>query len=324
MKALVTGGGGYLGSAIVRALVKRGDEVSCLQRGNYPELDELTVGIHTGDITDPLAVIKASKNCDVIFHVAAKAGVWGKYENYHQPNVVGTENVLKACEVNRIGRLVYTSSPSVIFNGNDEESVDESIDYPQYFFSHYQATKAMAERKVLAANNSQLATVALRPHLIWGPGDPHLIGRIIGRARSGKLRLIRGSKLADTTYIDNAVSAHLLAADALLAKLNVSGKTYFITNGEPVVITELINRILHAFAMPPATKTLSPKTAFTVGAISELVYKLFAIEKEPLMTRFVARQLSCAHWYDISAAKHDLGYKPLVSIEEGLQRIQAA
>ena len=324
MKALVTGGGGYLGFAIVRALLERGDEVSSLQRGSYPELERLDVHIHTGDITNPLSVTKASKNCDVIFHVAAKAGVWGNYENYYQTNVAGTENVLKACKENNIGRLVYTSSPSVIFNGGDEENVDESIDYPKCFFNHYQETKATAEKKVLAANKPQLATIALRPHLIWGPGDPHLIGRIMERASSGKLRLIQSGKLADTTYIDNAVSAHLLAADALQDKTTVSGKTYFITNGEPMVLTELINKILSALAMPPVTKTLSPKTAYTIGAISELVYKLFSIEKEPLMTRFVARQLSCAHWYDISAAKRDLNYEPRVSIEEGLQRIKVA
>ena len=213
MKALVTGGGGYLGSAIIRALLARGDRVSSLQRGNYPWLGQAGVNVFTGDIADRETTVRASRDCDVIFHVAGKTGVWGAYREYHHSNVTGTESLVDACRTNGVSSLVYTSSPSVVFDGNDEAGVNESIAYPDSFFNHYQKTKALAEQIVLAANSTHLATVALRPHLIWGPDDPHLIGRILERAQSGRLRLVKADNLVDTTYIDNAALAHILAAD---------------------------------------------------------------------------------------------------------------
>lgn len=321
MKALVTGGGGYLGGAVIRALLARGDTVASLQRGSYPWLSEAGVQVHTGDITDKETTARAVRGCDVVFHVAGRTGVWGAYRDYYHINVTGTESVIDACRANGIPRLVYTSSPSVVFNGRDEAGVDESIAYPGRFFNHYQKTKALAEQRVLAANGAGLATVALRPHLIWGPGDPHLIGRILERARSGRLRLVRGDNLVDTTYIDNAAQAHQLAADALGQTAPCAGKAYFISNGEPMPLNELINRILAAYGLPAVRKSISPGLAYLAGTMSEFVYSLLRIKKEPLLTRFVARQLGCAHWYDISAARRDLGYQPAVSIAQGLQRL---
>ena len=321
MKALVTGGGGYLGGAIVRALLARGDTVCSLQRGNYPWLDHTGARSYTGDINDIDTLVRASAGCDAIFHAAGKTGVWGDYPDYYRANVAGTITVIHACLENRIPRLIYTSSPSVIFSGADEAGVDESMPYPDHYYNHYQWTKMLAEQKVLAANSAELATVALRPHLIWGPGDPHLIGRILKRATSGRLRLVKGKNLVDTTYIDNAAAAQLLAADALHAGAPCAGKAYFISNGEPRVLNELINDILAAYRLPPVTKTITPAQAYTLGGVSELVYTVGRIKREPLMTRFVAKQLSCAHWYDISAAQRDFGYTPTVSIAEGLYRL---
>lgn len=325
MKALITGGGGFLGGAIVRALLERGDSVNTLQRGHYPELQRPGITVYRSDITDKDTVINAGKGCDVVFHVAAKTGVWGRYRDYYQTNVIGTEGIIEACLKNGSKRLVYTSSPSVVFHGGDEENINESAPYPQRYLNHYQATKAQAERKVLAANCKELATVALRPHLIWGPGDPHLIPRIIDRARSGRLRLVNTrSKRVDSTYLDNAVSAHLLAADVLHPGSHCSGKAYFISNGEPIPMTELVNRILAAANMPPNSKTVSPHVLYFAGAVSEIIYKLFAIQHEPMMTRFIARQLTCSHWYDLTAARRDFGYNPQISIEEGMRRLAQA
>ncbi len=321
MKALVTGGGGYLGGALVRALIARGDKVVTLQRNNHPWLEESGAGIYRGDISDHNSVLEASRGCDIIFHVAGKTGVWGSAEEYYRTNVSGTESVINACLENNINRLVYTSSPSVIFDGSDEEGVDESVPYPDHYFNYYQYSKAIAERKVLAVNSDALATIALRPHLIWGPGDPHLIARLAERARKGTLRLVKRDNLVDSTYIDNAVSAHLQAADVLSPDAPCAGRTYFITNGEPVVMNQLINKILMALDLSPVTKTVSPRTAYLAGAMTEAIYTLFRIDSEPGMTRFIARQLACAHWYDISAAKRDLGYEPRVSIEEGLEHL---
>ncbi|MGK0298828.1 MAG: nucleoside-diphosphate-sugar epimerase [Gammaproteobacteria bacterium] len=320
MKALVTGGGGYLGGAIVRALIQRGDIVSSLHRGEYPELISLDVKIFKGDITDTETVIKASLGCDVIFHVAGMTGVWGFYQDYYHTNVTGTQSVINACIKNGITKLIYTSSSSVIFNGNHEENVDETFPYPDKYFNHYQRTKSTAEQMILAANSTELATVALRPHLIWGPNDPHLVQRIITRAKKGSLRLVKGnSHLVDTTFIDNAAHAHICAADHLDIDSNCAGRAYFITNGEPKPMSYIINNILLAHGMTSITKTIPANILFTSGTLSEWIYTILNIKREPMMTRFIARQLSCAHWYNIDAARNDLGYKPLISINEGMQ-----
>jgi len=324
MKALVTGGGGFLGGAIVRALVARGDSVRSFSRASYPALTALGVEQIGGDLGDSAAVSAAAKGCDIIFHVAAKPGVWGPYEAYYRANVVGTENVLTACRAQGISRLVYTSSPSVVFNGSDMEGVDETAPYPEHFEAPYPQTKAIAEQQVLAANGPGLATVALRPHLIWGPEDNHLVPRIIHRGRAGQLRRI-GQRpcLVDHIYIDNAADAHLQAADRLARGSAVAGKAYFISNGEPIPLWEMVNRILAAAGVPPVERSISPKLAYAAGALLEKVYGTLKLRGEPRMTRFLARELSTAHWFDISAARRDFDYDPRVSTAEGLLRLQS-
>ena len=325
MKALVTGGGGFLGGAIVRRLVARGDSVRSLARGEHPELSRLGVECVRGDLGDGDAVHRAAAGCDVVFHVAAKAGVWGGFDDYFRVNVVGTRHVLAACRAEGVARLVYTSSPSVVFNGRDMENVDESVPYPDHHDAPYPATKAAAEREVLAANSRELAVVALRPHLIWGPGDNHLVPRIIARARSGRLRRIRTApKRIDSTYIDNAAEAHLLAADRLASGGPVAGKAYFVSNGEPMPIWDLVNGILDAAGLPPVARSVPLWAAIAAGAAFEGVFTTFRIAAEPPMTRFVARELATSHWFDLSAARRDLGYVPRVSIAEGLQRLRAS
>ncbi len=322
MNALVTGGGGFLGSAIVRRLRARGDRVASLARNRYAELDALGVVQHQGDIADNIAVARAAADCDIVFHVAAKAGVGGRYRDYHRANVVGTEHVLSACRHHGIARLVYTSSPSVVFDGRDMAGVDESVPYPSHYEAAYPQTKAVAERMVLRANCAALATVSLRPHLIWGPGDNHLIPRILARARAGRLRRIGSeSKLIDSIYIDNAADAHLQAADRLAPRSPVAGKAYFISQGEPIPLWDLVNRILLAAGIDPVTRSIPAGLAYTAGRIFELIYAIFQPREEPPLTRFVARELTTAHWFDISAARRDLGYEPKISLEEGLERL---
>lgn len=322
-RALVTGGGGFLGSNIVQRLLDKGVSVRSLQRSDNPELRNIGADIICGDISDETTVINAAQGCDVIFHVAAKAGVWGDYDDYYQCNVVGTENVLKACQKHHINRLIYTSSPSVVFAGEDEENINESVPYPKHFLTAYQKTKALAEKMVLAANNDSLATVALRPHLIWGSGDPHLVPRIIDRTKKGKFRLLgKQNNLVDSTYIDNAASAHILAAEELMNDANCAGKAYFISNGEPLPMAALINKILATANIAPVTKTIPTGLAYSIGVLMEIVYKILNLKNEPMMTRFVAKQLSCAHYYDLSAAKKDFAYEPVVSIDEGMERLK--
>lgn len=322
-RALVTGGGGFLGGAIARALLERGWEVVSVARGDYPHLRELGVVTQRGDLAEPGVAQAAVEGCDVVFHVAAKAGVWGRYDDYHRSNVAATEQLLSASQRADVSRFVYTSTPSVIHAGGDIEGVDESTPYPQHFETHYPKTKAEAEQMVLAAHNQRgVSTVALRPHLIWGPGDTQFMPRIIDRAKSGRLRLVGdGQKLIDTVYIDNAVSAHLLAADKLGPDAACGGKAYFITQGEPIPTADMVNRLLNAAGLPPVERRVPFALAYAVGAMLEGAYTLFGVQSEPPLTRFVAQQLATAHWYDIGAARRDLSYQPLVSLDEGMRRL---
>lgn len=323
MKALVTGGGGFLGGVIVRMLRERGDEVRSFSRGEHASLAALGVEQVRGSLENRDAVSAAAKGCDLVFHVAAKAGVWGSYHDFYQANVVGTEHVIAACRSNGISRLVYTSSPSVVFDGSDVEGSDESLPYPDFYEANYPATKALAEQLVLAANSPELAVTALRPHLIWGPGDNHLCPRIIAKGRAGKLRRIgTRSNLVDTVYVDNAARAHLQAADELYPGSSVAGNCYFISNNEPLPLWDMVNRILAAADVPPVTRSIPPKLAFTIGCICEGVWSLFRLSCEPPMTRFVAHELASVHWFDISAARRDFGYTPHISIDEGLLRLR--
>ncbi len=322
MKTLVTGGGGFLGGAIVRRLVERGDTVRSLARGDYPELRALGVETIQGDVADRDAVLRAVEGCDVVFHVAAKAGFWGPREEFFKANVVGTRNVVEACQIRGVGRLVFTSSPSVVHGGGDLEGVNESLPYPDHYDAPYPETKAEAERIVLGKNKADFSTVALRPHLIWGPGDNHLIPRIVARAKAGKLRRIGNrTNLVDSTYIDNAATAHLLAADRLAPGSPLAGRAYFLSQGDPWPLWELINGILRAAGVPPVTRSVPSAVARLAGAVFETTHRTFRLSGEPMMTRFLVQQLSTSHWYNIEAARRDLDYKPTISIDEGLRRL---
>jgi nucleoside-diphosphate-sugar epimerase len=304
-------------------LHERGDQVRSFSRANYPALTALGVEQVHGDLAAQFALIEAANDCDIIFHVAAKAGIWGDYDDFYRANVTGTANVMEACRVNGIDKLVYTSSPSVVFDGNDVEGGNESLPYPTRYEAHYPKTKAMAEQMVLAANSPELATVALRPHLIWGPGDNHLVPRIVAKGRAGKLRRIGDRpNLVDTVYVDNAARAHLQAADRLTPGSPPAGKAYFISNGQPLPLWEMVNHILAAADIPPVTRSISPKLAYTIGCICEGLWGLLHLPGEPPMTRFLAHELATAHWFDISAARRDFSYDPVVSIDEGLVRLR--
>ena len=323
MKALVTGGGGFLGLAIVRRLVGQGTSVRSFSRQRHDQLAALDVEQHQGDLADAAAVREAVAGCDVVFHVAAKPGIWGPYEDYQRTNFIGTQNVIAACREHGVSRLVYTSSPSVVFDGRDMAGVDESVPYPRRFAAHYPSTKAAAEQLVRAANDERLATVSLRPHLIWGPEDNHLLPRLVARARAGQLRRIgRARKLVDTVYIDNAAEAHLLAAEKLAPGAVVAGKVYFIAQGEPVDLWEMINWLLAAAGAPTVQRSIPRGVALALAWGFESVHRLLHRPGEPRLTRFVVQELSTSHWFDLSAARRDLGYRPLVSLAEGLRRLR--
>jgi 2-alkyl-3-oxoalkanoate reductase len=319
MRALVTGGGGFLGSGITNALLKKGNEVSVMGRGRYPHLPN-SIKILQGDIRDSDFVNASLENIDTVFHTAAIPGIWG--QDFFSINVQGTENIINACKKNLVRRLIFTSSPSVVFGDASLEGVDESTPYPEKYLCDYPLTKALAEKMVLQANGSVLSTVAIRPHLIWGPGDPHLVPRLLEKAKNNKLVQVGdGKNKVDMIYIDNVVSAHLLACKALEGDTYISGKAYFVSDGEPVVLWDWINQLLRKMDKSNVSRKISYKNAMRLGAFLEGVYGLFRIKKEPPMTRFLASQLATSHYYNISRAKNDFGYMPLVSREEGMKKL---
>ena len=320
-RVLVTGGGGFLGSALIKRLVERGDAVRSLARNHYPKLADMGVDQIPGDIADSQTVARACQGVEIVFHVAAKMPPWGRYRNYYTTNVVGTQNVIDGCTRNNVASLVYTSTPSVVFDGTDMQGVNESVPYPADFNAFYPQTKAMAEQLVLKATGQGLRTVILRPHLIWGPEDPHFAPRLIARAKKLK-RIGDGTNMVDTTYIDNAVDAHLNAADTLNKNPEISGSIYFITQDEPIRAWEMIDAILAAAGLPPVKGTISYPTARAMGAFMEFIYRTLHIPGEPPMTRFLADEVAKSHWFDISAAKKDLGYQPAISTKEGLSRLE--
>ncbi len=276
MKALVTGGGGFLGRGIVYALLDRGDDVRTLTRGDYPDLARAGARTLRGSVTDATVVSEAVRGCDVVFHVAAKVGAAGAYEDFHNTNVVGTRHVIEACRTHGVRTLVYTSTPSVVFGHEDLEGVDESHPYPEEYEAFYPQTKAEAERLVLAANDAELRTVALRPHIIWGPGDTSLLPRLLERAPKMRKIITKGApKKMDVTYIDDAVHAHLLAAEKLQSKPDlVGGKPYFISSGKPVEIWRFIDDILVAAGRPPIQKTAPRTLAMLAGWIFETTHRM--------------------------------------------------
>lgn len=327
MHALVTGGGGFLGRYIVEALVTRGDRVRGFSRGEYPELAALGVEMVRGDVRDREAVVAACSGVDCVFHTAAIAGIGMRRHDFDDVNVLGTNNVLEGCRRSGVGRLVYTSSPSVVFAGKDQCGIDESAPYGMNWLeanrAYYSLTKARAEQAVLAANGNGLRTCALRPHLIWGPRDSHLVPRLIARARSGRLRRVGdGTNRVDMTYVENAAQAHVQAADALAGEDSpAAGRAYFLSQGEPAGCWQWIDAILALANLPPVEKSISLRKARRLGAACESIYRVLRLRGEPPMTRFLAAQLATSHWFDITAARRDFGYEPRVSGAEGMRRL---
>jgi len=322
MRVLVTGGGGFLGRYVVEQSLARGDEVTAFARSAYPDLEAMGVRLVRGDLADAAAVEAACAGLDVVYHVASMTGFWGSWDAFYQANVVGTRNVIAACRAHDVPRLVYTSTPSVVFGNEPHEGADESLPYPERYENNYSRSKAIAERAVMGANGQDgLLTVSLRPHLIIGPRDRHLLPRLIARARTGRLPTVGdGANVVDLTYVEDAARAHLLAADALQQGSPAAGSVYFISQDAPVNTWDYINDLLHRLDIPRPTRRVPLWAARLAGTVLEFAYRALPLAGEPFITRFLASEVAMSHYYDISRARHDLGYAPQFTMEEATQR----
>jgi len=316
MRVLVTGYGGFLGKAICHQLLHAGHTVTGLARSSYDDLRRAGVATLQGDIRDRDCISQACRGQDAVIHTAAKAGVWGRWQDYYQINTLATKHVVEACKIHGVPILVHCSSPSVTFEGKHQTGIDETVPYPSKWLCYYPQTKALAEKLVLEANSSgQFSTVALRPHLIWGEGDPHLIPRVIERCLAKRLLCIgSGKNLIDTVHVDNAASAHVLALHTLANESHkAAGKAYFVTDGEPIGCWDWISMLLKFAGLEVPSRHISLSFAYALGYCLEVAYKIAMKSDEPPMTRFVAKQLGLDHYFSIEAARRDLNYQPLVN-----------
>ncbi|GHE43724.1 3-beta hydroxysteroid dehydrogenase [Streptomyces longispororuber] len=321
MKVLVSGGSGFLGRAVCRHLLAAGHDVRSLARHPSNRLDPAVHQV-LGDLRDTDRLRAAVHGCRAVIHTAARAGIWGTRREFYDINAQGTQNLLAVCQEQGVERFVHTSSASVVFGNAHVRGADESIPYPRRYLAPYPWSKAIAERAVLAANSPALATTALRVHLIWGPEDPHFLPLLLTAARSGRLVLVGdGTNLIDTVYIDNAAAAHLAALENLSPTAPTGGAAYFITQGQPIALEQMARNLLTAAGAPVPVRHLPRRPAVVLGAAAELLWRALRRTDAPPLTRFLAAELASEHYFDISAARRDLGYRPAVSTDEGLARL---
>ena len=317
MKVLVTGAGSLLMREVAVALAARGDEVVCMQRREACFPAGVRIPQELGDITNLGAVSKAMNGCDVVVHGAARVGVLGTWSEFYNTNVVGTQNILSAASTLGVSRIVHVSTPSVAHVGSSLVGAIATPAVTGHKRAFYAESKAMAEIEALNANNNSCAVVAIRPHLVWGPGDTQLVGRIVQRAEANRLAMVgSGDALIDSTYIANAVSALVAAVDALQIGASCAGKAYVIANGEPRTVRELMQKICDAAGVPFQPKKVPLSVALIAGSLVERIWPRIG-KGEPPLTRFVAEQLGTAHWFDPRPAAHDLKWSPTVTLDEG-------
>lgn len=317
MRALVTGATSLVGRTIVEKLVHRGDEVTVFQRSS----SGLGVEEHLGDISDRGAVKDAMAGAEAVVHVAAKVSVSGPWQQFRQVNVEGTRNVVDAAAELGVSRFVQVSSPSVAYSGHALVGAGAGPADPAATRGHYAASKAEAEVIALKANSADMCVVAVRPHLIWGPGDKQLVGRIVARARSGRLAIIgSGAALIDTIYVDNAADAIVAALDRAPS---VAGRAFVVTNGQPRTVREMVNRIVMAAGLQPPRVRVPYQVARIGGGVAERVWEVLPGDDEPPMTSFLAEQLGTAHWFDQREVTEALDWSPAVGLAEGFDRLRS-
>jgi len=325
--SLVTGACGFVGAEIVRAFKARGDEVIGIDL--VPECPVEGVDYRRIDITDRAAIMEACKGVDTIIHNASIVHTKQNKQNVvWAVNLGGTESMLEAAKAQGVTRFVYISSGSVVYEGEDIENGDESLPYSSISQAPYADSKIAAEKYVLAENgNAGVATCALRPHVVFGPGDRRFMPALLKQGKSGRLRVQigRGVWLSDYTYVSNLIDAVLLADEAL-AKDGVesvaAGQAYFITNGEPMPFWDFIRKVAARLGFPPIKYRAPESLVYAIAAVKEGIDTLKGgtLNTEDGLTRFAIRYMCTHHYFSIEKARRDLGYNPSVSVAEGIER----
>ncbi len=319
MQILVTGATSLMGRSLATRLVGRGDSVITLQRSESKIPGTNCV---RGAITDRAVVASAIKGCDAVVHLAARVGIVGTWAEFHLTNVVGTETVITQAEKAGVSRFVYVSSPSVAHGGEALVGAPANPADPVGTRGHYSTSKALAECFALSRHGDGMSVTAIRPHLVWGPGDTQLVGRIVDRARRGRLAYVgTGAALIDSTYVDNAVDSLVAAIDRCE---HAGGHALVVSNGEPRPIADLVSGIVAAHGLTPSARRVPKPVAFAAGWIAEQAWGRLSLSGEPPMTTFLAEQLGTAHWFDQRVTQRILGWEPKVSIDQGLELLRLA
>ncbi len=318
-KALVIGGTGFLGRYLVQELLENGVAVSVLCRNKSAFWKDMGVEFYYGSITDQSIVDASVAGNDCVFHLAAKAGVWGAYDEYYAPNVLGTENVINSCLKHKVPKLIYTSTPSIVTYKKPIRNGDEDLKMPTAYYNNYQRTKKIAERKVLEANSDAFQTVSIRPQAIWGIGDTHIFPRILKKLKKGKLKIIgTGHTKTSISFVKNVAWAHFLASKAA----HIGGNAYFINDEKEVDLWGWIDECAQSIHCKLPQKKISKKLAFSIATMLELCYKIAHISSDPPFTRYTVSKVSTDYYFSISKAKKDFGYFEKYDIHKGKEEFK--
>lgn len=320
MKILVTGGTGFLGKHLALRLLNLGHDVTVVGRNETIGKELLSVGINflQIDLADEEKIISAICGQDYVFHCGALSSPWGKYEQFYQANVIGTQNVIKGCKRGSIQRLIHVSTPSLYFYYDERLDVKETDPLPKKFVNHYAKTKFLAEQEIDAFFQEGYPVITIRPRAIFGPGDNAIIPRLIRANQKGMIPLIdQGQHLMDLTYVDNVVDALLLCMTSPESTL---GEKYNITNGERVTFKEVIESLFAKLGQQVHWKQMAYKQAFTIASLLEAVSKTILFHKEPILTKYTVSVLSRSQTLNIEKAKRELQYEPRISVQEGINQ----
>lgn len=320
MNILVTGGTGFLGKALARRFIKEGHHVTIIGRNKQTgsQLEAEGITFIQANLNELEAMIQACQHKDYVFHCGAKSSPWGKYKDFYDANVIGTKNIIIGCKEHHVKRLIYVSTPSIYSYFESRENIEEDSPLPTKFMNDYARTKYLAEQEIDQAHRMGLPVITIRPRAIFGPEDNAIIPRLIkANQKIGVPMIYGGNARIDITYVDNVVEALLLC---MYSPAHTLGKKYNITNGEPMLLHDMLEKLFNTLQINWKKRKMNYHVIFTLASLMEVIYKGLLPKKEPLLTKYTVSVLSHTQTLNIEAAKNELGYEPITSVDEGMQK----